>query len=115
MKCKKCEIEVFLENTEKVDNRCIGVHFQNEIYCIPCHEVLIFMGASRPRKKKSDENDKPNKQLRPRSVSKTVYLCLKCEKELFANSPTCKDCNWTHPLLIRPVKKKKKKKRSKKK
>ena len=50
-KCKTCNVEVFFYNTENTDNRCIGIKSEDSVYCIPCHEVLIFMSDSKPRKK----------------------------------------------------------------
>tara|TARA_B110000908_G_scaffold146837_1_gene178084 strand:- start:4455 stop:4820 length:366 start_codon:yes stop_codon:yes gene_type:complete len=115
IKCNTCEKEVYFNDTNKTDNRCIGVIANNETYCIPCYEVMIFFGddESTIPKKKKNINNLEKKGLVVKSKSITLYSCMKCNKKLDIKNATCVDCKWTHPMLKRSCKKKKKKKKKK--
>ena len=110
VKCKICDIEINFDDTNTTDNRCIGVMHNDEPYCIPCHEVIIFMDD---KHKKLRNAPIESKRIVQKSVSKTIYCCMKCNDILTTQNPTCLKCNWTHPLLKRPMKKLKKKKKKK--
>lgn len=43
VKCKTYEIEIYFDNINTTDNRCIGIMHNDKPYCIPCHEIIIFM------------------------------------------------------------------------
>lgn len=110
VKCKTCEIEIYFNDINITDNRCIGMIHNDEPYCVPCHEIIIFMD-DKPKKERTKPTD--SKIISQKSFSKTIYCCIKCSNILTSREPTCLKCNWTHPLLRRPQKKSKKKKKKK--
>lgn len=106
MQCYNCKANISI-NDENKDNRTIAVLHKEKYYCLPCHEVLIFI-CDDSKKVKIKEQEKPKQTV-------NHYSCMKCKKHLSVTNPKCEECNFTHPLLIGNSKKNKKRSKKKKK
>ena len=94
--CKTCGTEVTIDDNKNNNNRRIGIEYKGEIHCVPCHEVLIFLGEETVNKRES-----PKEKVKLTSR----YECIKCKKELSMSCKRCEECDWAHPLLNRQNKK----------
>lgn len=100
-RCCSCGISVSINDADNKNNRQIGIEYNDRIYCLPCQEILFFMGGEVVPKQKEIE-------LQVKTESK--YPCIKCGVGLTLQMPKCEECNWSHPLLNRVSKKSKRRK-----
>jgi hypothetical protein len=114
MRCYICDGQISLNDEENHNNRTIGVKYNDHYYCIPCHEIVLFMEVPEDKLLYDAEQNEPTTHINATNTQPPIsqYFCMKCKRTLNRETPTCPDCNWSHPQLCR-ISKKTKKRRNK--